>query len=190
MSIRTPRPAIDREAASAALDAAAGYLGPAMVTAVEADGRCRCLVDDAVHVVTPAMPMHYRAAVGDVLLVVADAQRAACYAIGVIQGRGDATLATEGSIELRAGTALRLSAGAELSVDSPRTHVRGRRLELDADHLVTTAKDWMVRIRDLLKLSAKRRISEVDDADVTRSGSISTKAKGRVTIDGERIDIG
>jgi hypothetical protein len=184
-----PHPTLDPAAAGATL-AAAGYLGPAMVTAVDPDGRCRCLLGDAIHPVVPAMPIQYRAVVGDVLLVVADANRSGCYAIGVIQGAGEARLATAGSLELSAGAALRLRSGAEIEIDSPRTRLRGRRLELEADHLVTTVKDWMARVRDLFKLSSKRRIAEIEEADVTRSGSISTKAQGRVAIDGERIDIG
>jgi hypothetical protein len=165
-------------------------VGTALVTAVDADGGLRCVLDGQVVAVTPAMPMHYRAEPGDLLLVIGDADRARYWAIGVVQGRGACRLATAGDLELAAGGTLRLEAAQKIELESPCTRLRGARLELLADSLVTRAIDWLVQIRERLQLRARRRDVAIAEADLTRTGSTTHRSTGTVLIDGEQIHLG
>lgn len=163
-------------------------IGPALVTAIE-DGTVRCLLGDQVVTVAPAMPMQYRAEPGDVLLVAGDGQRH--WAIGVIQGRGACSLSTEGDLELRSTAGrVRIEAARGIDLDSPRTRLRGARIELIADSLLTQAIDWLAQVRDRLQLRARRRDTAIAETDVTTTGSTSHRSTGNVVIDGKQIHLG
>jgi hypothetical protein len=166
----------------------ATHLGPAAVLAVEGN-RVLVALGDAKAWARMATAVAYAPAVGDVLLVIGRDE--AFYAIGVLAGRGRSTLLAPGDLELLAPNGridLRARDGVELRTSTFRLVADTWDAVLGS--VRQRCSEFLCQVRGVLRLSARRAETTVDDVHRTRAGRIVQQAEGEVQIDGRKINLG
>jgi hypothetical protein len=168
--------------------ATSSYLGPARVTQVT-ERRVRLRLQDQELWATVALAFPYELALEDRVLVIGQDDQ--WYVIGLLEGRGTTKLIVPGDLELRAPRgAIRLSAGKRIEVAGPLVAIKAGRLRLMAHSVrerFARATRW---VRETASVQAERLLTKVNGDYRLHAGRIKEKARGRVQIDGEKIDLG
>jgi hypothetical protein len=171
------------------------YLGPALVLALPASpasGRLDVQLAEAPGTRVSAqlaLPIPYRPALGDLLLVVGRGERH--YAIGVLAGTGTTSLSFPGDVELRAlGGELQLTGDAGIKLRSPETTIETgvlRTVATEVSERATRAFRW---IRETLHVRAGASRSVVEGDDVRQAKRATILAEEVVKIDGGQVQLG
>lgn len=167
----------------------AAKLGPATIVEVSArDVRVELETGLAVPA-TLALATPYEPQVGDVVLVIGQADRT--YVIGVLHGKGRTVLSFDGDVELRSndGT-LRLSAGRAVEIDAPDVSMTASKVLLVAESFVERVVSLTQRVRDLLSVHAGKRHETVDGSTLTQAKSAAFVTQDDVKINGKTIHLG
>lgn len=149
----------------------------------------RVIIDETACTARKAMPVAYDAEPGDTLLVAQ--QGAQAFVIGVLAGQGCTRIGNDGDIELvsRRGS-IRLRAGQSIDLVTRKAHLHCLSLEVITDTLVEKASQVSRWVTGLLHTRAARTRTEVSHSAEMMAENISLKAKEKVRVDGERIDLG
>lgn len=170
---------------------AAPVLGPALVTAVRADGvwMVRPLAGDAPSPsavpAVPAMPFVYTPREGDTVLAIGQSGR--WYVIGVLNGQGDMTINAPADLSL-------VAAKGTVRVTAQAVEVRTPRLETVAAHIAQTARAIVTKAHDLtqwvtgaMDVRAGNSTLNVDGVHTVHAEHCLTQARKCVRVDGELI---
>ena len=166
------------------------HLGPA--TVVRAVGRRVQLRRDgqeAEECAELALAFPYQPAAGDVVLVVAQEERA--YVIGVLQGRGPSVLAFPGDVTLSAPRgSIQLDAAKGVAVNAPAVEMRAETIELEAKTLTQRVESAFQWVKDLLQVRAGRSRTVVDGTSHQLAERTFIRSEKEVKVDGEKIYLG
>lgn len=136
-----------------------------------------------------ALASPYQAAAGDVVLVVAQEDRA--YVIGLLQGRGPCVLAFPGDVTISAPKgAVHLDAAKGVTMNAATVEMRADTIELEATTLtqrIGTAFQW---VKDLLQIRAGRLRSVVDGTAHQMAERTFIRSEKETKVDGEKIYLG
>lgn len=135
-----------------------------------------------------ALAFSYEPAVGDVVLAIADG--ASCWVIGVITGTGKGTLSFPGDLQIQAGGRLALSGQAGVEIDTPKLEVRAGKLEMLARSVSQRFENLRQHVVELLSVQAGRTHTIVEGSSVTSAESSTLLTKDKVTINGKAIHLG
>lgn len=178
-----------RKISSLPLADAGDYLGPGRVTQVAPGELTVELRDGRSTPATMALAYPYAPQVGDVLLVIGKGEEH--YVIGVIHGTGQATLAFQGAVDLRAeGGPLTLSSDQGVTLRGPSVEVETPRLQVFAESIVERCTSLFTRVFGALDLRAGdvRTVVEGDSFTTAKNASIVTEEA--MTINGDEIHLG
>lgn len=165
------------------------YLGPATVTRVTAADVEVRLPDGASARAALAMAFLYEPAEGDVVLVIG--QEAGHYVIGVLHGRGRASLALPGDVDLRAvGGVLRLAGDKGVEIAAPEVGVQAGRVRMIAGAVVQRFATLRQRVTELLSVHAAESHTLVEGAAHTQAKSATILTEEKATINGKAIYLG
>lgn len=134
-----------------------------------------------------ALAYPYQPEAGDVVLVLGADE---LYVVGVLHGRGRTRLCVSGDLDIRADGILRLEAGREVRVLSPRVAVRADRIETiarSAFERVVSCYRW---VREVLETRAGRSRTLVEGQYSVAAERIVERAEKHVKIDGKQIHLG
>lgn len=136
-----------------------------------------------------ALATPYEAVVGDLLLVIGDAE--GHYVIGVLQGSGRSTLELPGDVELRAvnGT-LRLSGDKGVEVAAPQMSVRVDSLQVIAGKVVQRFASLCQRVSDLLSVQAGERSTVVEGSSHEQAKTLTIVTEESARINGKGVYLG
>ncbi len=162
-------------------------LGPAEVLEATALGVRVALPSGAEREARLALAFSYEPAVGDTVLVIADARGA--WVIGVIAGTGKGRIAFPGDLEIQAGGRLALS-GHTVDIDTPKLEVRAGKLEMFARTVNQRFQSLRQQVTELLSVQAGSTHTTVEGASVTSAESSTLLTKNKVTINGKAIHLG
>jgi hypothetical protein len=164
------------------------HLGPAIVREV-AGGRLRVDTEHGDAWATWAVGYPYRPQPGDTVLCIGAAERR--YVIGVIKGSGETALSVPGDLKLRAPHgSIDLESGRGVRVRAPRVGIATPLLELSGKLLEERFESVERFVEGTLREQIGRLRSRVHGTYSMLAGRIRQRAKGRVRIDGEHIDLG
>ena len=165
------------------------YLGPAVAEEVSREGVLVRLRDGRVRIAELALAFTYEPVAGDALLTIADDD--GCWVIGVLAGRGRASLRLEGDIDIASdGGSIRLHAARGVEIDAPEVTVRTRSLRTLADSLVERATTAYRSVREALTTHAGSSHTVVEGTSQTQAGSIGFAAREQVRVNGKAIHLG
>lgn len=166
------------------------FLGPAEVVEVSSPLEVRVrLPDGAAATARPALAFSYAPVPGDLLLVIGNPD--GHYAIGVLHGKGKATMAIPGDVEIRAvGGELSLSGDRGVRVEGERVEVRAGKLALLAEAVVETLGSLRQHVRDLWSVRAGEAHTVVDDASFQQSKTATIVTEDDVIINGRAVHLG
>jgi hypothetical protein len=163
-------------------------LGPGVVEDV-AGTRVRVRTKDGGGWAIWAVGYPYRVQPGDTVLCIASGGRR--YVIGVIKGSGETALTVPGDLALRAPHGrIELESGRGMRVRAPKVSILTPLLELTAkavEERFENVERWIEGRLDEEIGSVRSRVLKTYSI---LAGRIRQRAKGRVKIDGERIDLG
>ncbi len=169
--------------------AALRYLGPADVVGVEGALVRVQIGQGPVVTAQLALPVPYRAAVGDSLLVIGD--EAGHYVIGVLRGTGRTVLELPGAVDVRAvGGPLTLSSDQAVRIDAPEVELHAGTLRTIARQAVARFACLKQRVTELLAVHAGQTQTVVDGAHATQAKSSTLLTEDKVTINGRAIHLG
>lgn len=193
MSFETPRPPLADPTTLAASPVAvlAPRLGPALVLAVQEDGRLTVQpVRDATGpvVAAPAMAVRYRAEPGDTVLVIG--QDGDWYVIGVLNGRGATVLSSAGDLTLEAVAGTVRVRAAAIELQAPKVEVLAQHIARTARTIVDKAHDVSQWITGMLDRRAGTSRLTVDGLHTVQAEHAMTLARKQVKIDGDAINLG
>ena len=173
----------------AADNAAIDFMGPARVLQVSGDRVVARRSDGAEVDVRMAMALAYRPVQGDLLLVVGGAE--GDFALGVLEGTGQSSLAIAGDLELHAvGGELSLRGDRGLRLQSPEVAVVTDKFKLFADTAVQKVSTLAQSVRDLWTIKTKRAHIAVDDELHQRSKTATVLTEEEMVFNGKTIHIG
>ncbi len=164
------------------------YLGPARV--LEAAGRrVRLALHESEPWATLALAYPYQPVPGDIVLTIGEYD--AYWVIGIVQGAGATTFVAPGSIAFSApcGT-IDLSAGQGVRITAPEVEVKAGRLRLTARRAVERFGEACRWVRETFQLRAGRTRTVVREECTLHAGTLAERARGTVSIDGEKINLG
>jgi len=166
------------------------HLGPATVgRAVGRRVQLRRAGQDADEWAELALAFPYQPAPGDVVLVVAQDERA--YVIGVLQGRGPSVLAFPGDVTLSAPKgALHLDAANGVTMTAPTVEMRAEKIELEATTLTQRIDSAFQWVKDLLQVRAGRSRTVVDGTSHQLAERTFIRSEKETKVDGEKIYLG
>lgn len=165
------------------------HLGPAEVLAVAPDGVDVRLESGATARAVIALAVGYEAAVGDVVLVIGDVERA--WIIGVLSSTGKTSLAVTGDLDLRSlDGAVRISGAKGVEIETPTLAMRAAKVSLVAEAVVEHVVSLRQRVRELLSVHAGEQHTVVDGASSTQAERASIVTEQKVTINGKAIYLG
>ena len=169
--------------------AAVDYMGPATVTRVDGP-RIVAKRSDGLEVeVELALALPYEPAQGDVLLLVGG--REGNYAFGVIHGRGKASFAIEGDIDLHAvGGELRLTGDQGIVMHSPAVEIVSDKMKVFADSAVHKVTSLYQHVRELWSMKAEKAHIAVSDEIHQRSRSATVLTEEVMSFNGKQIHLG
>ncbi len=175
----SPRPSVDGV-----------RLQPATVTALHADGSLDVrFADEGTGTARMALPIPYRACVGDSLLTIRDAE--ACWVIGVVAGAGRVDLELPGDVSIRAvGGALRLGADREVRIEAPELSVTARKVAMVADAVVQRFATLRQRVLEVMDVHAGESRTTVDGTAYTQATNATVLTREAVVINGKAIHLG
>ncbi len=167
----------------------ATYLGPATITETEEKRVRLSLPEQEEAWAALALSGPYQPVNGDQVLAIGYEEN--MYVIGILQGSGETILTAPGNIQLNAprGT-IDLSSGKGIRIQGPEVHLQANRLRLIAENVSETFGNVLRKVRDTLKVRARRIQTRTEESWSLRAGRIEEKAKGSVRIDGESINLG
>ena len=165
-------------------------LGPA--TVCRAQGR-RVLLrrdgQDAEEWAELALAFPYQPAPGDVVLAVAQEERA--YVIGVLQGRGPSVLSFPADVTLHAPEgAIHLDAAKGVTMSAPVVELRAEKIELEATTLTQRIENVYQWVKDLLQIRAGRSRTVVDGTHHQLAERTFIRSEKETKVDGEKIYLG
>lgn len=161
-------------------------LGPATVTAVEAD-RVRLDRDGGERWARLALSTPYRPEPGDVVLAIGEED---VYVIGVLRGRGKTVLRAAGDLEIRADGRVSIAGGAGVEVTGPDVTIRADRFETVARAAFERFVDCYRWVKELFQTRTGRSRTVVEGHSTLRAERIVETATKDVKIDGEKIHLG
>lgn len=166
------------------------HLGPATVS--RASGR-RVLVrragGEADEWAELALASPYQPVAGDVVLVVAQEERA--YVIGVLQGRGPSVLAFPGDVTISAPKgAVHLDAAKGVTLSAPAVEIRAEAIEMEATTLTQRIESAFQWVKDLLQIRAGRLRSVVEGSAHQMAERTFIRSEKETKVDGEKIYLG
>ena len=166
------------------------HLGPATVS--RAAGRrvqLRREGQEAEEWADLALAFPYQPAPGDVVLVVAQEERA--YVIGVLQGKGPSVLAFPGDVTLSAPRgAVHIDAAKGVTVNAPSVEMRAETIELEATTLTQRIESAFHWVKDLLQVRAGRSRTVVDGTSHQLAERTFIRSEKETKVDGEKIYLG
>ena len=151
-------------------------LGPAEVVSIVRGALGVRLASGAVVSARIALAQAYDASVGDEVLVIGEAGDH--YVIGVLLAKAPAVLSVPGDLEIRAGGALRLTAGAEVEVSGREVAMRASKLSLLADAVTETFTTFRQRVREVLSVHAGESHTVVEGASFVGRCEVGTPSPG------------
>jgi hypothetical protein len=165
------------------------YLGPARVTRV-AGGTIEVEIRAGEPVAAQmALAFPYAPAEGDVLLVIGRGDDR--WVIGVIEGKGKASLAFEGGVEISArGGPLTLTSDQGIAVRAPEVEVEAGKLQTIAGSVVERFTSLYQRVRDAWSVRAGETHTVVDDASHLTAKTASIVTEETMSINGSEIHLG
>jgi hypothetical protein len=138
---------------------------------------------------TLAIPFPYQPREDDVLLVLG--QEDACYAIGVIQGRGTTRFIASGDLEFHAPKGEILFSSSEgVNMEAPEVSIEASTLEFVARKMVERFGDLFCWVKGLFQSSANRERHVVEEKYNILAEQIEVRAEEDVKIDGTKINLG
>jgi hypothetical protein len=167
---------------------AARSLGPAEVVSIAQGSLGVRLASGAVVPARIALAQAYDASVGDEVLVIGEAGDH--YVIGVLLAKAPAVLAVPGDLEIRAGGALRLTAGAEVEITGREVAMRASKLSVLADAVTETFTSLRQRVREVLSVHAGESHTIVEGSSFAQSKSATIQTEKKVSINGREIFLG
>ncbi|MEZ6037396.1 MAG: hypothetical protein R3F29_07945 [Planctomycetota bacterium] len=166
------------------------YVGPARVLSLEPDGRPRVQALGGAHdqaLAEWALPFHYQATPGELLLVVG--RRGGYWVTGIVAGSGESTLAFRGDVTLHAHGPLVAGGDGGLRIDSPAICIEAEDLDSEVEHAVQRVGEFDAEVSGAHeeRLGQSDRIVDEDDqVTAARHETIAAKA---VRIDGSLLRI-
>ncbi|KYG04912.1 hypothetical protein BE21_44000 [Sorangium cellulosum] len=137
-----------------------------------------------------ALAFTYEPAEGDVVLVIGD-EAQGHYVIGVLQGRGRASLELPGDVEVRAvGGVLRLAGDNGVEIAAPDVGIEARSLRVLAGAVVQRFASLRQRVSELLHVHAGQSHTVVDGAAHTQARSAAILTEEKMTLNGKAIHLG
>ncbi len=112
------------------------------------------------------------------------------YVIGVLAAKGETQLDFTGNVCLRASGTLRLEAGQGVSLAAPTVRIQAGRMEILAHKVVETFFDSVRRVKNTLRVTARRQRVDVEEESSLRANRITEIAREDVVLDGKRIKLG
>lgn len=177
------------ERAQAAI-ARAPRLGPAVVSRVLAAGEVEARLSggEVVRAVS-ALAFSYEPAPDDVVLIIGDEE--GFWVIGVIAGRGKATIEVQGDLELRsAGGKVHISGGQGVEVRGPEVAVQTDKLRMIAGAVTQTFGSLYRRVTELMSTHAGQRHTVVEGSSHEQAKSATILTEEKMTINGKAIYLG
>ena len=136
-----------------------------------------------------ALAFPYKPAVGDILLVIGDAERR--YVIGVIEGKGELSLDFQGDVRLHSQNGeLTLSGDKGVLVRGPVLDVVVESFSVLADKAVQKFTTLNQRVRELLTLRAGEAHTIVDETALQRAKKYAVVAEETASVNGKQILLG
>ena len=135
-----------------------------------------------------ALAQPYDASEGDEVLVIGEAGDH--YVIGVLLAKAPAVLAVPGDLEIRAGGALRVTAGTEVEIVGRELAMRANKLSLLADAVTESFTSLRQRVREVLSVHAGESHTIVEGASFAQSKSATIQTEKKVSINGREIFLG
>ena len=163
-------------------------LGPAEVVSVASGTLSVRLASGSVVSARIALAQPYDAEVGDEVLVIGEASDH--YVIGVLLAKAPAVLAVPGDLEIRAGGAIRLTAGTLVEVSGQEVTMRASKLSLLADAVTESFTTLRQRVRDVLSVHAGESHTVVDGSSFALSKSATIQTEKKISINGREIFLG
>ncbi len=170
------------------LDLALLRLAEARVRSLDA-GMAELELDGETVLARLAMAGGIRPAVGDVAVVISQQDRH--YVVGVVSSGAKTVIEVAGDLDLSAPHgSVTLSAGGGVRVAAPTIVLAAHSLRLVAHAVVEEFGRLWCWVREQLDLKAGAMRTDIDQTYRLRAQQILERAEGRVSIDGERIDLG
>ena len=163
-------------------------LGPAEVISIATGTLMVRLASGAEVTARIALAQPYDASEGDEVLVIGEAGDH--YVIGVLAARAPAVLSVPGDLEIRAGGALRLTAGTTVEVSGREVSMRASKLSLLADAVTESFTTLRQRVRDVLSVHAGESHTVVDGSSFAQSKSATIQTEKKISINGREIFLG
>jgi hypothetical protein len=136
-----------------------------------------------------ALAFPYTPAAGDVVLIVAQEDRA--FVIGVLQGRGPSVLVFPGDVTLSAPQgAVHLDAGKGVTLNAPSIELRAEAVEVEAKTLTQRVESAYQWVKDLLQVRAGRSRMAVDGTHHQLAERTFIRSEKETKVDGEKIYLG
>lgn len=135
-----------------------------------------------------ALAFAYEPAQGDTVLAIAD--DAGCYVIGVLAGAGKGVLTFPGDLSVRAQGRLHLSGEEGVEIDAPHVQIRTGSLGMLARAVTQRFESLRQVVVDLLSVQAGKSHTTIDGPSYTRAESATLLTKDKVTINGKAIHLG
>jgi hypothetical protein len=176
------------------------YLGPArIVTPATRPGFVQvALPDDDLLWARLALAVPYSPAEGDEVLVIFS-DLADAYVIGVLRGTGTTTLrvpgdlaleAPHGSVRIRAGDGIQLTATRSLEASARRATFRFARLNVLATTLVERVGSLFTWVTGLIQSRSRRSRTIVEEGWLVRAGRGHVKTTDNIHIAGKTVHLG
>ncbi len=164
------------------------YLGPARIRQV-AGNRAELEFPDervwAVFAVTPA----YQAVAGDTVLALG--QGGDWYVIGVIEGKGQSSIAVPGDLKISAPHGkIDLLSGRGIRIKSPVVRLAADRMEFAARRLVEHLTDATRRVKNACRVRAGRMRHEVEQDYRVDARNVTAHATEDVRLNGGKVKLG
>jgi hypothetical protein len=167
----------------------APHLGPAVVSRVLASGEVEVrLSTGKVATALSAVAFSYEPVADDVVLVIGD--ESAFYVIGVLAGRGKATIEAHGDLEIRAAGKVHIAAGEGVVLQGPEVAVQADKLRMVAGAVTQTFGSLYRRVTELLATHAGQRHTVVEGTSHEQAKSATILTEEKMTINGKAIYLG
>jgi hypothetical protein len=166
------------------------YLGPARVVSIRSDDVVEVdIAGRGTVTATLALAFSYAPTLGDALLVIGGDGN--YYGIGVLSGRGRATLTFPGDVDVRAeGGVLRLSGDKGVEIKGPELDVYVDKLRMMAGAVVQKFESLSQRVSSLFSLRAGQTHTVVEDTSFTKAKSAVLVAEETASINGKQVHLG
>jgi len=136
-----------------------------------------------------ALAFPYQPVPGDVVLVVAQEERA--YVIGLLHGGGPSVFAFPADVLLSAPNgAIRLDAAKGVTVNAPAVEMRAETIELEARTMTQRIESAFQWVKDLLQVRAGRSRTVVDGTAHQLAERTFIRSEKETKVDGEKIYLG